>query len=98
MSTPVRLLAFAAALAAVFVLALVGARTLLPADLAQAGQDRTGHPSSNPPRRTVRWTTPRRRPRRRSTAKTPTTATAKPRPLTRSAASRSPRTATSSAR
>ena len=48
MSTPVRLLAFAAALAAVFVLALVGARTLLPADLAQAGQDRTGHSSSNP--------------------------------------------------
>jgi len=48
MSTPVRLLAFGAALAAVFVLALVGARTLLPADLAQAGQDRTGHSSSNP--------------------------------------------------
>jgi len=48
MSTPVRLLAFAAALAAVFVLAMVGARTLLPADLAQAGQDRTGHASSNP--------------------------------------------------
>src|SRR4051794_18418790 len=48
MSTPVRLLAFAAALAAVFGLALVGARTLLPADLAQAGQGRTGHSSSNP--------------------------------------------------
>lgn len=48
MSTPVRLLTFAAALAAVFVLALVGARTLLPADLAQAGQSRTGHSSNNP--------------------------------------------------
>ncbi|GAA3716976.1 hypothetical protein GCM10022204_41040 [Microlunatus aurantiacus] len=42
MSTPVRLLAFAAALAAVFVLALVGARTLLPAGSAQAGSGRTG--------------------------------------------------------
>ena len=39
MSTPVRLLAFAAALAAVFVLALVGARTLLPAD---SGPGRAG--------------------------------------------------------
>ena len=48
MSTPVRLLAFAAALAAVFVLALVGARTLLPAGSAQAGQGRTAHSSSNP--------------------------------------------------
>lgn len=43
MSTPVRLLAFAGVLAAVFVLALVGARALLPADLAQAGQDHTGN-------------------------------------------------------
>ena len=48
MSTPVRLLTFAAALVAVFLLALVGARVLLPADLARAGQDRTGHSSSNP--------------------------------------------------
>jgi len=42
-STPVRLLTFAAALAAVFVLALVGARTLAPAGLAQAWQSRAGH-------------------------------------------------------
>jgi hypothetical protein len=49
MSTPVRLLAYAATLAAVFLLAVFGARTLLPADLAQAWQGRTGHPpSSNP--------------------------------------------------
>ncbi len=33
-SVPIRLLAFTAALAAVFVLALIGARNLLPADLA----------------------------------------------------------------
>lgn len=45
MSTPVRLLTFAGVLAAVFVLALVGARALLPADLAQAGQGRTGNTS-----------------------------------------------------
>ena len=55
-STPVRLLAFAAALAAVFLLALVGARTLLPADLAQAGQGRTGH-SSSTLREGQSWTT-----------------------------------------
>ncbi|HET9647395.1 MAG TPA: heavy-metal-associated domain-containing protein [Microlunatus sp.] len=47
MSTPVRLLAFAGALVAVFILALAGARTVLPADLAQAGPGRTGH-TTNP--------------------------------------------------
>ena len=41
MSVPVRLLAFAAALAAVFVLALIGARNLLPADLASRWQNTT---------------------------------------------------------
>lgn len=45
MSILVRLLAFAGTLAAVFTLALVGARTLLPADLAQGGQDRTRNTS-----------------------------------------------------
>ncbi|MDN5763958.1 MAG: heavy-metal-associated domain-containing protein [Microlunatus sp.] len=41
MSVPVRLLAFTAALAAVFVLALVGARTLLPTGQAAPGQNPT---------------------------------------------------------
>ena len=46
MSTAGRLLGFAAALAAVFVLALVGARTLLPADLARGWQTGTTHPDN----------------------------------------------------
>jgi len=97
MRTPVRLLALAAALAVVFVLALVGARTLLPADLAQAGQDRTGHSSSNPEKDSSMDHT---------TASTPSAQHSEdshdehgqPRPLTRSAAWRSPRMATGSAR
>ena len=95
MSTPVRLLAFAAALAAVFVLALVGARILLPADLAQAGQDRTGHPSDQEESEMEH-----------SSSATPSAQHSEdshdehgqPRPLTRSAAWRSPRMATGSAR
>jgi len=49
MSTPVRLLAFAAALVAVFVLALVGARTLLPTGSAEAGSSGIGHSTSTDP-------------------------------------------------
>jgi hypothetical protein len=49
MSVPIRLLAFTVGLAAVFVLALVGARTLLPADLAARWQNTTDstHPEGN---------------------------------------------------
>ena len=47
MRTPVRLLAFGASLAVVFMLALVGARTLLPADLARNWQARTTAESSH---------------------------------------------------
>ena len=43
MSTPLRLLGFAAALVAVFALGLVGARTLLPADLAGSAATSSGH-------------------------------------------------------
>lgn len=48
MSTPVRLLAFGAGLVVAFALALLGARTLLPADLAHTWQARTADPSHAP--------------------------------------------------
>ena len=43
MSTPLRLLGFAAVLAAVFGLSLAGARTLLPADLARGASTSSSH-------------------------------------------------------